>query len=283
MNRSYTYLVLGLILFAGFSSMPDLHGQRTLGTISGTITDETQAVLPGVSLSVTNLDTGITREGVTGDEGRYRVPNLPLGTYELGASLPDFQTSVRSGIVLTVGREAIVHFTLSVGEISKQVMVTGDASLVETTRADLTDLVDQAQIRDRPLNGRSFTYLTFLQPGVISTSRNRSTYSSTGGGGSQLSIAGARVMLTSFLMDGTNIKDQMGVTPANAAGNMLGVESVREFSVMATNYSAEFGGAGGVVSAVTKSGTNEFHGSVFEFHRNDNLDANEYFALKLFD
>ena len=281
--NSSAYLALGLILFVGFASLPAVHGQRTMGTISGTITDETQAVLPGVSITANNLDTGASREAVADDEGRYRLPNLALGTYQVEAALAGFQTSIRSGIELTVGREAVVNFDLRVGEITEEVMVTGDAPLVELTRAALTDLVDEAQIRDLPLNGRSFTDLTFLQPGVVSTSRNRRTYSSTGGGGSQLSIAGARVMLTSFLLDGTNIKDQMGVTPASAAGNMLGMDAVREFSVMATNYSAEFGGAGGVVSAVTKSGTNEFHGAVFAFHRNDNLDANEFFALKLID
>ena len=283
LSNPSTFLALGLILFAGLASIPAVYGQRTLGTISGTVTDETQAVLPGVSITANNIGTGATRESVSDDEGRFRLPNLTLGTYQVQASLAGFQTSVRTGIELTVGREAVLNFDLRVGELTEEVMVTGDAPLVETTRAALTDLVDQSQIRDLPLNGRSFTDLTFLQPGVVSTSRNRSTYSSTGGGGSQLSIAGARVMLTSFLLDGTNIKDQMGVTPASAAGNMLGVEAIREFSVMATNYSAEYGGAGGVVSAVTKSGTNEFHGSVFAFHRNDNLDANEYFALKLID
>ncbi|MBI2822636.1 MAG: TonB-dependent receptor [Acidobacteria bacterium] len=277
-KRFWFWLAVFVTVLAGVAGSGPTYGQgRTTATISGTVKDETGAVLPGVTVVAENSDTGYSLTTITSDAGNYTVPNLPLGNYRVRAELEGFNTVVHTGIKLTVGREAVVDFALKVGEISEQVTVTGEAPLVETRQATLADLVDDRQIRDLPLSGRSFTDLAFLQAGVMTRNRIRANYSSTGGGGAQLSIAGARVMLTSFLLDGTNIKDMLGVTPGSAAGTMLGVETVREFSVLATNYSAEFGGAGGVVNSVSKSGTNELHGTVFEFLRNDNMDARNFF------
>ncbi|MBI2820763.1 MAG: TonB-dependent receptor [Acidobacteria bacterium] len=276
----YVSLFLGLamaLLWPGSSS-----AQQTTATISGVVTDESQALLPGVTVLVRNVQTGIQREVLTNEEGRYSVPSLGLGNYEVEATLEGFQTSIRQGITLTVGREALVNFALKVGQITEKVTVMGEAPLVETTQAAVRDLVDDRQIRDLPLNGRSFTDLAFLQAGVWSRTR-QGGYSSTGGGGSQLSIAGSRAMMTSFLLDGTNVKDMLGVSPGSAAGTMLGVDAVREFSVMATNYTAEFGGAGGVIHTVTKSGTNELNGTAFWFHRNDNMDAANFFDAPILD
>lgn len=264
------------VVLALFLTAPLTLAQNTTGTILGTVKDESGGILPGVSVTAKNVDTGISRTAVTDDGGRFNAPNLPLGEYRVEAELSGFQTAVRTGVKLTLGREADLEFTLKVGEMTEKITVTGDAPLVETRQAALSDLVSENQVRDLPLNGRSFTDLAFLQAGVMTRSRI-ATFSSTGGGGAQLSIAGARVMLTSFLLDGTNIKDMLGVTPGSAAGTLLGVETVREFSVLATNYSAEYGGAGGVVNSVTKSGTNAFHGTVFEFLRNSALDARNFF------
>ncbi|MBI2820840.1 MAG: carboxypeptidase regulatory-like domain-containing protein, partial [Acidobacteria bacterium] len=152
-------LILWTTLFAGLAGAAVLQAQRTTGTISGVVRDESGAVLPGVSVATENLETGFSLTAVTNDAGYYTVPNLSLGEYRLRAELPGFNTVVRGGIKLTVGREAVVDLVLKVGEISEEVLVTEDAPLVETTKAELYDLVDDHQIRDLPLNGRSFTDL----------------------------------------------------------------------------------------------------------------------------
>ena len=145
------------------------YAQTTTGTILGTVTDETGAVMPGVAISIENLDTGLTRTLVTGDLGTYRSPNLSLGTYELTAELPGFNRVTRSGIELTLGRQAVVNFALPVGEVTELITVTGEAALVSTTSSTLAELVDQKQIRDLPLNGRDYLQLSTLQPGVLIT------------------------------------------------------------------------------------------------------------------
>jgi hypothetical protein len=280
-TKSFGPIVAFGILFGSLATST-VWSQQTTATIAGTVTDETDAVLPGALVLATHTGTGISREAVSDDEGRYRLPNLGLGEYRVEASLAGFQSAVRSGITLTIGREAVVNFSLKLGEITEHVEVTSEASLVETTQSSVGDLVDTQQIQNLPLNARSFTDLAFMQAGVWSRTR-QGTFSATGGGGSQLSIAGSRSMMTSFLLDGSNIKDMFGTTPGSAAATMLGVDAVREFQVMTTNYSAEFGGAGGVIHSVTKSGTNDFDGTVFWFHRNDNFDASNFFDQAILD
>ncbi|MBI4481344.1 MAG: carboxypeptidase regulatory-like domain-containing protein [Acidobacteria bacterium] len=257
--------------------LPSLVAQGTTGTLSGTVKDTTGAVLPGVEIRLKHPATGTTRAVISDEEGRYRVSNLPLGSYEIEASLVGFRTEVRSGIVLTIGREAVVAFTMNLGEITERVMVTGEAALVETTSSSLNALVDEKKMRDLPLNGRDITQLALIQPGVALVTN--ATTSPTTGKGKQIAISGSRPNQNSYMLDGMDIKNSTGKAVGGAAGVLLGVESIREFTVLRGNYSAEYGrSAGGVVNAVTKSGTNEFHGALFEFHRNDNLDARNFFA-----
>lgn len=274
MIRRPSNLVLALfcLTFAGQTAA----AQVTTATILGTVKDTTGAVIPGASIAIKNLDTGMTRTLVTDDQGRYHAPNLSLGNYEVQASLAGFQTEVRSGVVLTVGREAVVDFTLKVGEITEKVMVLGEAPLVETTKSGIAGLVESKQIKDLPLNGRDFIQLSTLHAGVVSVRTGDSNQSR--GFGVKLSIGGARPSQNRFLLDGSDINDTAGATPGSAAGVMLGVDTLREFQVLTNAYSAEYGkSAGGVVIAVTRAGTNEFHGTAFEFHRNDNLDARNFF------
>src|SRR2546429_4895179 len=255
------------------------YGQTTAGTILGTVSDESGARIPGVAVTITNLDTGIVRSVTTDEAGRYRAPSLGLGSYEVKAELVGFRTAVRTGIQLTVAAEAVVNLTLSVGSVSEPVEVTGEAPLVEITSATLSGLVDDKKIRDLPLNGRSFEQLAFLQPGVTPYFRGRRETDQ--GEGVKMSVSGSRVDSNSFLLDGTNINDQSNNTPGSASGNLLGVEMLREFRVLTGAYSAEYGRySGGIITAVTKSGGNELHGNVYEFHRNDNLDARNFFDRK---
>ena len=269
---------LSILIVAGvfLLSYPALAQQSA--TISGTVTDDTGGILPGVSVIVTHLDTARAREVVTDDEGRYRASNLALGNYQVEAGLTGFQTTIRSGITLTVGQQADIDLALSVGAITERVVVTGDAPLVDTQSSTVTSLVDDRTIRDLPLNGRDFSQLATLQVGVYAPPHMGAAVSSTFGAGPRITISGARPNQNNFLLDGSDVQDMNHRTPAGVSGTTLGVETVREFSVLVTNFSAEYGKvAGGVINAVTKSGTNEFHGSVFAFHRNDNLDARNFF------
>lgn len=250
--------------------------QVTTGTISGITRDETDAVIPGVTVTLRNRDTGATRTVITDDRGYYHATNLSLGDYEVRAELLGFQVAVRRGLSLTVSSEAVVDFTMRVGEITEQVVVESAASLIETTSSVLSGLVENEQIQDLPLNGRGLEELALLQPGVIKyQSANFSTLS---GGGATMSILGVRPEQNVFLLDGTDINDMFGKGTGGAAGVTLGVDAIRELKVFTSGYSAEYGrAAGGTISAVTKSGTNAFHGTTFWFHRNDNLDATEFF------
>src|SRR5216117_523475 len=255
------------------------YGQNTAGTILGAVSDESGARLPGVTVTITHLDTGIVRSVTTDESGRYRAPALGLGNYDVKAELTGFRTEVRKGIQLTVAAEVVVNLSLSVGTVTEQVQVSVESPLVETTSATLSGLVDDKKIRDLPLNVRSFETLAFMQPGVTPYFRGR--HDTDQGEGTKMSVSGSRVDSNSFLLDGTNINDQSNNTPGSASGNLLGVEMLREFRVLTGAYSAEYGRySGGVITAVTKSGSNELHGNLYEFHRNDNLDARNFFDRK---
>ncbi|MBI2821078.1 MAG: TonB-dependent receptor [Acidobacteria bacterium] len=250
--------------------------QEITGTISGLVKDEGGGVLPGVSVIARNTETGATRTVVTDDVGRYRIPQLAPGSYELRAELPGFQTAVLQNIGLSLGQEAVVNVTLRVGEITEQVVVSAEVPLIDTRSATVASLVDTQQVRDLPLNGRDFLQLAALQEGVLAPASARRTVN--GDMGVKISIGGARPYDNAILLDGTDIKNQYGTTPGSVSGSLLGVDTVREFRVITNVYSAEYGRlTGGVVSAITRSGTNELHGSLFEFHRNSALDARNFF------
>src|SRR3989454_8417279 len=157
----FKQLVLGLLVVTGVAA-----AQVTTGTIIGTVKDSAGAVLPGVSIKLTNTDTGVTRTVIADEVGRYNAPQLPLGGYEIAAELPGFQTAVRRGVTLTIGREAVVDFSLQVGSVAQEVTVNAEAAMVATTNANLSYLVDDKKIRDLPLNGRNYTQVATLQPGV---------------------------------------------------------------------------------------------------------------------
>ncbi|MGH9386465.1 MAG: carboxypeptidase regulatory-like domain-containing protein [Vicinamibacterales bacterium] len=251
--------------------------QSTTGSISGTVSDDSKSVLPGVSIEVVNLDNGARRSLVTDEGGRYRALNLSPGRYELHAELTGFTKADRAGIVVQIGVDVTVNLTLAVGRVSENVTVVGDTALVDLSAAVVGGVVDTKQISELPLNGRSFMQLATLQAGV-SVSRTTERDFTGGFGGTQVAIAGARPEQTGYLLEGTNIADVSDKAPSSVAGVMLGVDTVQEFSVQTHGYSAEFGrAAGGIISAVTKSGTNRFRGTVFEFVRNSGMDAKGFF------
>ncbi|MBI3894956.1 MAG: TonB-dependent receptor [Acidobacteria bacterium] len=252
--------------------------QVTTGTVSGTVSDSTGAVIPGATVTLRNTETGITRTLSTNAQGRYNAQQLSLGMFEVSAEAPGFQSVVRSGIEMTVGRQAVVDFTLQVGAVSERITVTGEAPLLETTNATVADLVTERQMRELPLNGRSFTDLTAIQPGVVT---DLDIPAGVFQGGGRAVVNGARPQQSLYLLDGTDIvSPYSNVAPVSVMNQTLGVDTIREFTVIQNNYGAQYGRAiGGVINAVTRSGTNEIHGSAFEFLRNEKLDAKNFFDL----
>ena len=255
--------------------------QATTGTISGIVTDSSGGVLSGATLTILNEDTGIARTAQTDAQGHYRAPLLALGRYKLTVSVEGFQTEIRSGIVLTVGREAVVNLALSVGAVSQTVEVSGEAPLVESTTSAVGGLVDERTIRELPLNGRSYDQLALLEAGVTSYGGGTTNGGFLYGTGTRFSVAGSRSYNNSYLLDGMDINDSGNGTPGGAAGTNLGVDAIREFKIVTSMFSAETGRAtGAVISAVTKSGTNEYHGNLFHFIRNSALDALNFFDVR---
>ena len=275
-------LVRGWMIFAGlsWSSVSLALSQGTTAVISGTVRDQSGAVLPGASIQVTHQATGRVRTVSSDSAGRFRFPALELGTYEAKASLPGFRTVIQSGVALTVDSEAVVDLALEVGQVADSITVTEETPLVQTTSAQLSGLVGSQEIRDLPLNGRDYAQLAFLQPGVVQFTNSSGTTSSRAlnGGGLKMSVAGTPTDFSSFLLDGTDLHDHANFTPGSVARTNLGVDSILEFRVLTQNYSAEYGRtAGGIVSAVTRSGSNSLHGTAFEFLRNNALDARQFF------
>ncbi|PYS50293.1 MAG: TonB-dependent receptor, partial [Acidobacteria bacterium] len=259
-------LCLGILIMSSVAAM----GQLTTGTVTGTVTDQSGAAVPGATVTLKHTDTGISRTAQTRENGKYEASSLPTGSYEIRASLSGFQTVVHTGIGLAVGQNAVVDFKLQVGEVAQAITITAETSQVETTTATVSNLVDEKKVTDLPLNGRDLTQLSFLQPGVIKSPAGAGAFS---GLGDKLSVAGSRGNQNIYLLDGVSNSDLSG-NAQSASGQLAGAETIKEFQIITNNYSAEYRSqAGAIVSAVTKSGTNNFHGSAYEFLRNDALDA----------
>ena len=270
-SKSSMFFALPVVLLSAVL----VYGQGTSGTILGTVTDPQGAVIAGVTVSVKNLDTQRQRQVTTDSSGYYRVEALPVGRYEVRAERQGFKVSVNS-LTLTVGEEAVTNLKMEVGSLSEQVIVTSTGTEVETTTATMGGLVDEKKIRDLPLNGRSFDQLIYLQPGVtVATSAGSSPNQ---GRGTKFSVGGARLTSNLFMLDGTDMNDSQNFTPGGAGGQMFGVESIKEFKVITHNAPAEYGRSmGGIINAVSQTGTNNLHGDIFEFLRNSALDAKNYF------
>jgi hypothetical protein len=268
---------LAALAAAWFLGSDAAFAQATTGSISGVVVDQSKAVLPGVTVVVVNLDTGAERAMVTDVQGRYRALSLPPGRYTVSGELTGFSKATLSGIEVQIGVDTPVNLTMSVGTLTDNVTVVGETGMVDLSAAVVGGVVSTKQISELPLNGRSFMQLATLQAGVT-VSRTTERDFTGGFGSTQVAIAGARPEQTGYLLEGTNIADISDKAPSSVAGVLLGVDTVQEFSVQTHGYSAEFGrAAGGIISAVTKSGTNRFRGTAFEFVRNSALDAKGFF------
>jgi outer membrane receptor protein involved in Fe transport len=246
--------------------------------LSGVVEDTVGGVLPGVSVTARQVETNQTRHATTDARGRYVFPDLVTGRHEVTADLRGFKQA-RVLVELTVGQEVEVKLTLAPSGVTENVEVTAEPALaVDTRSSTFGHLVTRSQIETQPLNGRDFSQLILLQPGTVQARSDQGDILT--GKGAKVSVHGARTTQNAYLLDGTDILDALGRTAASAQGLVSGIESVQEFAVLTNTYTAEHGrAAGGVFNIVTRSGTNAYHGSVFEFFRNDALDSKNHFEI----
>jgi hypothetical protein len=256
------------------------HAQVTGATLSGTVTDASGAVVSGAQVTARNAATGVSREATADSSGLYSIPNVIPGDYEVRVSAKGFSTAVQSNLSLAVGQQQQLNFSLKVGETSTTVQVTEAAPQIELTSSALSGQVESETVRELPLNGRDWTQLATLQPGVKRIETQMSTDTSARGNrgfGAELTVSGQRSTFNNYRIDGIGVTDYAMASPGNVIGVLLGVDSIQEFSVLTGGFSAEYGRAtGGVVNAISKSGTNAFHGDAYEFLRNSALDSNTY-------
>jgi hypothetical protein len=280
--KTFAASCFALVLIHTVTMHVDVEAQVAGGTISGTVLDTSGRVIPDARVSITNLATGINRSVTTNGDGFYIAPNLLPASYELTFTAPGFRTEVRSGIGLTVGATVVLNQTMQVGATKETVQVQTEVPDVQLSSSDISAVVNATTVRELPLNGRSWTDLATLQPGVnrIQTQPDFSAGTDRGnrGFGQQLTISGARPQQNNYRLDGVSLNDYANGAPGSVLGGSLGVDAIQEFSVLTSNYSAEYGKtSGGVVNAITRSGTNQIHGSAYEFLRNNALDTRNFF------
>jgi hypothetical protein len=251
-------------------------------SITGTVVDTSEAPVAGASVTVRNLENNSVRKTSTGDSGRYSVSSLPVGQYEVQADLPGFKSELRTGITLVVGQQAVVDFTLEVGRVQEQITVKGEAPLINTTTSETSGLVGETQVKELPLNGRSYDELVTLNPGIVNYTAERSggVGVSNSSIGNMFAVSGHRPQENVFLLNGIEYTSasEINLQPGGASGELLGVDAIREFNVVTDTYGAEYGKRPGAqVSIVTASGTNQLHTTLYEFLRNSALDARNFF------
>src|SRR6267143_234055 len=283
-STGYAVPLAAVLILVILSSAPS-GAQVTGATLSGTLTDSSGGVLPNSQVVITNVATGVTTRVTTNSDGFFTAANLLPGEYNVTVSAKGYTTQERTGILLTVGAQQVFDLTLRVGSATTEVMVvTAEAPAVQLNSSDISAVVNATTVRELPLNGRSWTDLATLQPGVnrIQTQPDFAQGTDRGnrGFGQQLTISGARPQQNNYRLDGVSLNDYANGAPGSVLGGSLGVDAIQEFSVLTSNYSAEYGKtSGGVVNAITRSGTNQIHGSAYEFLRNSALDARNYFDV----
>jgi hypothetical protein len=275
------YIVLTATLAAVFG-VSTLQSQVTGATVVGKVTDSTGAPVSGAQVAVVRPSTGIQIEVKTNDAGGYTAPNLAPGTYNITVSADKLGSQELQALTLAVGENVEENFTLSPATVTQEVVVTTALPVVDLASSQISDVVDETTVRQLPLNTRDWTLLATLQPGVsqVRTEKAVAVGADRGnrGFGSQLTVAGGRPQQNNYRMDGISINDYSNGAPGSVSGIDLGVDAIQEFSVVTANASAEYGReAGGVINAVSRAGTNDFHGTAFDFFRNDLLDARNYF------
>jgi hypothetical protein len=273
------WLAVWMVLFAGLSLA---HAQIVGGSISGNVQDSAGAAIAGANVTVLNLETGSSRSVVTGADGRFAAPSVPVGNYAVRVAKDGFASQEHSGISLAIAQSFIVNFSLGISAVQQQVVVNATTPDVNTTTQQTSGLIDERQVKELPLNGRSFDGLMTLNPATVNYTAERSGSIGTSNSsvGNMFAVDGHRPQDNLFLLNGIEYTGAslINVTPGGTSGQLLGVDAVREFNVVSDAYGASYGKREGAqVSIVTMSGTNQLHGAAYEFLRNSALDARNYF------
>src|SRR5229473_289416 len=274
-------IVLALLVASG-GLAGAAHAQAVGASLSGLVTDERGGAVPDAAVTIKNVGTGGLREVTSNADGFYSAPNLLPGTYDVTISAKGFQTLVQRGIILTVGAQQALNLGLKLGQLNQTIEVNADPPTVQTVSSTISATVDSTTMRELPLNQRDWTSLATLEPGVSKIASQVGTGFSANKGnrgfGDQLSDSGHRANENSYRVNGVGINDYSNGAPGGATGGNLGVDGIQEFSVLTSNYTAEYGRtSGAVINAITKSGTNDFHGTAFFFDRDKVFDAKNYF------
>lgn len=275
MYRRLASALIFLLVILTFSGVVFPQAGISSAELKGKVVDQTDAVLPGATVTVTNTATGVSRSIITDDRGEYRATLLPPGSYEVRAEMTGFATKVFKGIGLTVGQSAVMDIKLELAQVATEVVITGAAPLIETEKTQQADVIDENRIQNLPINGRNYLDYAYLTPGVTDANA-LITFSLPQTPTSGLSFAGQPGRSNNVSIDGADNNDYS----VGSVRSTLSQEAVQEFQINRSNFSAEFGKAsGGLINIITKSGTNEFHGNLFAFLRNKKIQAREYFSF----
>lgn len=276
--------VIAALLFVFLLSMAGHAWAQAEASINGSVTDTSGAVIAGATVKVKNVEMGTVRAIVSDGTGHYDAPSLAVGKYEVSAEQAGFRTEVKTGVTLAVGQRAEVNLMLEVGGVKQTISVEETAMQLAVTTADFSGLVGETEVKQLPLNGRSYDQLLTLNPGVVNYTSQRAGGIGTSNSvvGNMFSASGRRPQENLYLLNGVEYTSASEVnnTPGGASGQLLGVDAVREFSVVTDSYGAEYGKRPGAqINIVTASGTNALHGDAYEFLRNSALDARNFFDL----
>jgi hypothetical protein len=280
-NRAVVTAITALFVFLTLS--PSALAQVTGGTVSGTVTDPAQSPIPGAQVIISNVGKGENRTLMTDESGFYSAPNLTPGNYDVTVSANGFTSAIQKNVVMTVGQQLSINIQLKVGDVSEKVEIQAEAPGLATTSSTLSNVVEGRIVRELPLNGRDWTQLATLEPGVHTIEAQSqvaigNALRANRGNGTQMTIGGNRPQQNVYRLDGIVINDYSGSGPGSVLGTVSGVDAIQEFSVITGNASADYGRtSGGVINAVTRSGQNQVHGSAYEFLRNSALDARNFF------
>lgn len=278
LQNKFRQFLLTVLLIA----VPSVYAQIVGGSIGGTVRDSSGAAVSGAVVTVKNLETGAARTLTTANDGRFSAPSVPVGEYSVSVARDGFQTQERTGVSLVVGQSLQLDFDLGVGAVREEILVDATGAGVNTTTQQTAGLIDERQVKELPLNGRSYDELLTLNPASVNYTAERSGSIGTSNSsvGNMFAVSGRRPQDNLFLLNGIEYTGAslINVTPGGTSGQLLGVDAVREFNVQTDTYGASYGKRDGAqVSLVSTSGTNRLHGAAFEFLRNSALDARNYF------
>jgi hypothetical protein len=279
--QSIFRLTAAIIILLGTLLSPAARAQSG-GSVSGLVSDSSGGTVVGATVTIRNRETGAERSVSTDDTGRYNAASLAVGTYDLKVEKPGFRSTSLTNVTLVVGQREAISFTLQVGDVHQTVEVPANPTVVAVTTEDTSGLVGERQVKDLPLNGRSYDQLLTLNPGTVNYTSQRAGSVGTSNSvvGNMFAVSGRRPQENLFLLNGVEFTgaSEINNTPGGASGQLLGVDAVREFVVVKDTYGAEYGKRPGAqVSIVTASGTNQVHGALYEFTRNNALDARNFF------